>query len=56
MKKAGLGVEVFLAANRNEVFQTERLLYVCPAAGSGLSCLRNSRCLDAAGAGSVRKE
>lgn len=56
LKRAGLGVDVLLAANRNDVFQTEGFCYVCPAAGSGLSCPRNGRCLDAAGARSLRKE
>lgn len=56
LRRTGLGVDVFLAANRTGIFQTERLLCACPAVGSGFSCLGNSRCLDAAGAGSVRKE
>lgn len=55
LRRTGLGVDVFLAVNRTEIFQTERLLYACPAVGSGFSCLGNSRCLDAAGEGSVRK-
>lgn len=55
LRRTGLGVDVFLAVYGTEIVQTERLLYACPAVGSGFSGLGNSRCLDAAGEGSVRK-